>query len=139
MVILGSASFVPFMQMKASDRREIIEDLLDIQIFSTMNGVLKDKMSTLKENMTKSRYAVDLIEEKIAMQLANIEEHKKHNDVEITKKQEEIDTSKKQLKNILKQVELINKHIDVMTAKIGDKKEKLEKKSKGFFQFQGKV
>ena len=138
-VILGSASFVPFMQMKASDRREIIEDLLDIQIFSTMNGVLKDKMSTLKDNMTKSRYAVELIEEKISMQLANIEEHKKHNDVEITKKQDEIDTSKKQLKNILKQVELINKHIDVMTAKIGDKKEKLEKKSKGLFQLQGKV
>lgn len=138
-VILGSASFVPFMQMKASDRREIIEDLLDIQIFSTMNGVLKDKMSTLKENMTKGKYAVDLIEEKIAMQLSNIEEHKKHNDDEIAKKTEEVDTSKKQLKNILKQVELINKHIDVLNDKLGDKKEKLEKKSKSLFTLQGKV
>jgi DNA repair exonuclease SbcCD ATPase subunit len=138
-VILGSASFVPFMQMKASDRREIIEDLLDIQIFSTMNGVLKDKMSTLKDNMTKGRYAVDLIEEKIAMQLANIEEHKKHNDDEIAKKTEEVATSKKQLKNILNQVELINKHVDVLNNKLGDKKEKLEKKSKGLFQLQGKV
>ena len=138
-VILGSASFVPFMQMKASDRREIIEDLLDIQIFSTMNGVLKDKMSTLKENMTKGKYAVDLIEEKIAMQLSNIEEHKKHNDDEIAKKTEEVNTSKKQLKNILKQVELINKHIDVLNNNLGDKKEKLEKKSKSLFTLQGKV
>lgn len=138
-VILGSASFVPFMQMKASDRREIIEDLLDIQIFSTMNGVLKEKMSSLKENMTKGKYDVELIEEKIAMQLSNIEEHKKHNDDEIAKKTEEVDTSKKQLKNILKQVELINKHIDVLNNKLGDNKEKLEKKSKGLFQLQGKV
>jgi DNA repair exonuclease SbcCD ATPase subunit len=138
-VILGSASFVPFMQLSASDRRAIIEDLLDIQIFSSMNGVLKDKMTSLKENMTKGRYAIELIEEKIAMQLANIEEHKKHNDDEITKKKEEVDNSKKQLKNILKQVELINKHIDVLTSKVGDKKEKLEKKSKSLFTLQGKV
>ena len=138
-VILGSASFVPFMQMKASDRREIIEDLLDIQIFSTMNGVLKEKMSFLKENMSKGKYAIDLIEEKIAMQISNIEEHKKHNDIEISKKKEEVETSKLQLKNILKQVGLINKHIDVLTAKIGDKQVKLEKKSKSLFQLQGKV
>ena len=44
-VILGSASFVPFMQLSNADRRAIIEDLLDIQIFSTMNGILKDKLS----------------------------------------------------------------------------------------------
>lgn len=138
-VILGSASFVPFMQLSSSDRRTIIEDLLDIQIFSSMNVVLKDKISSLKENMTKGRYAIELIEEKIAMQLTNIEEHKKHNDDEITKKKEDVDVSKKQLKNILKQVELINKHIDVLTSKVGDKKEKLEKKSKSLFTLQGKV
>ena len=138
-VILGSASFVPFMQLSPADRRAIIEDLLDIQIFSAMNVLLKDKVSTLKDNVTKGRYAVNLIEEKIAMQLANIEEHKKHNDDEIAKKTEEIATSKTQLKNLLKQVELINKHIDVLQSKVGDKKVKLEKKSKGLFQLQGKV
>jgi chromosome segregation ATPase len=104
-----------------------------------MNVVLKDKISSLKENMTKGRYAIELIEEKIAMQLTNIEEHKKHNDDEIVKKKDDVDVSKKQLKNILKQVELINKHIDVLTSKVGDKKEKLEKKSKSLFTLQGKV
>lgn len=138
-VILGSASFVPFMQLSAADRRTIIEDLLDIQIFSSMNVILKEKMSSLKESMTKGRYEIQLIEEKIAMQLANIEEHKKHNDDEIAKKQEEVTTSKKQLKQLLKDVELINKHIDVLTAKVGDKKEKLEKKSKSLFTLQGKI
>jgi DNA repair exonuclease SbcCD ATPase subunit len=127
------------MQLSAADRRTIIEDLLDIQIFSSMNTLLKDKMSVLKDTLTKGRYEIQLIEEKIAMQLANIEEHKKHNDDEIAKKQEEVTTSKKQLKQILKDVELINKHIDVLTSKVGDKKEKLEKKSKSLFTLQGKI
>ena len=48
-VVLGSSSFVPFMQLKSNDRRIIIEDLLDIQIFSTMNFILKSKVSNLKE------------------------------------------------------------------------------------------
>ena len=138
-VILGSASFVPFMQMPAADRRAIIEDLLDIQIFSTMNGVLKEKMSALKEDISKNRYAIDFTQQKIDMQVANIEEHKKHNDAEIAKKQEEVETSKKQLKNILKQVELINKHVDVLNNKIGDKQTTLQTKSKKLFQIQGKV
>ena len=50
-VILGSASFVPFMQLSSSDRRAIIEDLLDIQIFSVMNGVVKDRLSVNKDSI----------------------------------------------------------------------------------------
>ena len=52
-VILGSASFVPFMQLSASDRRNIIEDLLDIQIFSTMNGIVKDRLSVKDRKSTR--------------------------------------------------------------------------------------
>ena len=48
-VILGSARYTPFMQLTAADRRSVIEDLLDIQIFSNMNVIVKDKLSTLKE------------------------------------------------------------------------------------------
>ena len=54
-VILGSASFVPFMQLTPSDRRAIIEDLLDIGIFSSMNAVVKEKMSIIKEANTKTK------------------------------------------------------------------------------------
>ena len=70
-VILGSASFVPFMQLSAADRRTIIEDLLDIQIFSSMNNVIKEKNSEIKENLTKTKYAISLTEEKINLQKQN--------------------------------------------------------------------
>ena len=48
-VILGSATFVPFMQLTSSNRRDIVEDLLDIKIFSTMNGILKDRVRSCNE------------------------------------------------------------------------------------------
>lgn len=138
-VILGSASFVPFMQLTAADRRAIIEDLLDIQIFSTMNGVVKDKLSINKENLTKVKYDIALLEEKIKMQLESIEEHKKHNDAEIAKKVAEVATSQVQAVKINKDNELINKHIVILQNKVGNNKSKLDKKSKGLFQVKGKI
>lgn len=138
-VILGSASFIPFMQLTAADRRTIIEDLLDIQIFSSMNGVVKDKLSGIKDEITKVKYDITLVEEKIKLQKQNIEEHKKLNDEEITKKETEIKNSKDQIAKINKNIHLINKHVDVLVSKIGDKKEKLEKKSKTLFQIKGKI
>ena len=53
-VVLGSSSFVPFMQLASGARREVIEDLLDINIFSKMNGLLKEKMSLLKADITNN-------------------------------------------------------------------------------------
>jgi DNA repair exonuclease SbcCD ATPase subunit len=138
-VILGSASFVPFMQLSAADRRTIIEDLLDIQIFSSMNSVVKEKLSTFKDEITKVKYAISLTQEKINLQLQNIEDHKKLNDEEIAKKQAEIEKSKEQIANLTKSISLINKHVDVLVSKVGDKKEKLEKKSKSLFQIKGKI
>jgi DNA repair exonuclease SbcCD ATPase subunit len=138
-VILGSASFVPFMQLSASDRRAIIEELLDIQIFSSMNNVIKEKNSEIKENLNKSKYAISLTEEKITLQKQNIEEHKKNNDAEINRKLEEIGKSKEQHSKLQNDIVLINKHILVLQNKVGDKKEKLDKKAKGLFQIKGKV
>ena len=138
-VILGSASFVPFMQLSAADRRTIIEDLLDIQIFSSMNAIVKEKMSALKDGITKSKYDIKLVEEKINLQKQNIEENKKNNDAEINRKLDEIGKSKLQHNKLQNDVELINKHITVLQDKVGDKKEKLDKKSKGLFQIKGKV
>lgn len=138
-VILGSASFVPFMQLSAADRRTIIEDLLDIQIFSSMNSVVKEKLSSLKEELSKVKYGISLTQEKINMQLQNIEDNNKINDEEIAKKQSEIEKSKSQIEKINNDVKLILKHVEKLTAKIGDNKEKLEKKSKGLFQIRGKV
>jgi DNA repair exonuclease SbcCD ATPase subunit len=67
-VILGSASFTPFMQLSASDRRAIIEDLLDIQIFSVMNGLVKEKSSGIVAQRNENRLLIEGTNEKIAIQ-----------------------------------------------------------------------
>lgn len=120
-VILGSASFTPFMQLSAADRRGIIEDLLDIQIFSSMNSLVKEKMSEIKDKSVQLKYDLDLTAEKIELQKQNIEEHKKHNDAEIEKKKQEIITSQTQIGHLQIDIELIQKHINVLTSKILNK------------------
>ena len=75
-VVLGSASFVPFMQLSANDRRIIIEDILDIGIFSVMKNLLKDRMSSLKEEITELEYNINLLQEKISLHEKHIEELK---------------------------------------------------------------
>ena len=67
-VILGSSSFVPFMQLSPADRRVVIEDILDIKIFSVMNGLLKSKISELKENLNIIQNKINISNEKINLQ-----------------------------------------------------------------------
>jgi DNA repair exonuclease SbcCD ATPase subunit len=138
-VILGSASFVPFMQLPSGDRRAIIEELLDIQIFSTMNSVVKDKMTVLKDGLSKAKFDINLTQEKIALQQQLIAEHKKHNSDEIEKRQAEIGKSKDQSEQLLADIALINKHIEQMNLRVGNKKSVLDQKSKGLFQIKGKI
>ena len=137
-VILGSASFVPFMQLSPADRRAIIEDLLDIQIFSSMNGVVKEKMAAIKDTSTKNKYEMDLTSEKINFQKQSIEEHRKHNDAEIEKKQKDITNSEEQVKKLNKDIELIQKHIDVLNSKISDQMA-MQKKSGKLVQLESKL
>ena len=72
-VVIGSASFVPFMQLSAQNRRDVIEDLLDIQIFSTMNSLLKEKVTINSTGVTKSTSDINLVSEKIKMTGEHIE------------------------------------------------------------------
>jgi DNA repair exonuclease SbcCD ATPase subunit len=137
-VILGSASFVPFMQLSPADRRNIIEDLLDIQIFSSMNGLVKEKLSEIKDTTTKTKYEMDLANERIGFQKQSIEDHKTRNDEEIIKKKLEINNSIDQNFKLQKDIELIQKHIDVLQKKIEDKIS-VEKKSKKLLQLESKI
>jgi DNA repair exonuclease SbcCD ATPase subunit len=137
-VILGSASFVPFMQLSPADRRAIIEDLLDIQIFSSMNGLVKERLSGIKDLNTKVKYEMDLSAEKIKMQKESIEEHKKHNDAEIEKKRVEIANSQNQIVSTNNNISLIQKHIGVLQKKIEDKLS-VENKSKKLLQLESKI
>ena len=137
-VILGSASFVPFMQLTPADRRTIIEELLDIQIFTSMNGLIKERMAAIKDTTTKNKYAMELVSEKIKMQKQNIEESKKNNESEISNKKQEIETNQKQAEQLLKDIGLIQKHIDVLNKKIEDKSS-VETKSKKLVQLEAKI
>jgi DNA repair exonuclease SbcCD ATPase subunit len=137
-VILGSASFVPFMQLTPADRRAIIEDLLDIQIFSSMNGVVKEKMAAIKDDTTKTKYEMELTSERINFQKQSIEDHKNRNDVEIEKKKKEITASIDQTFTLQRDIELIQKHINVLQKKIEDKIS-VEKKSKKLLQLESKI
>jgi len=137
-VILGSASFVPFMQLTPADRRTIIEELLDIQIFTAMNGLIRERMSAIKDTTTRNKYAMELVSEKIQMQKQNIEESKKNNEYEIVGRKEEIQTNQKQAEQLLKDIDLIQKHIDVLNKKIEDKSS-VETKSKKLVQLEAKI
>ena len=64
-VVLGSSSFIPFMQLSTVARREVIEDLLDINIFSKMNSILKEKASGLRESIRQATYEIDIAKTKI--------------------------------------------------------------------------
>lgn len=120
-VILGSASFVPFMQLSPGDRRAIIEDLLDIQIFSSMNSIVKNKISTIKDEQKTVDYNIKLVEAKISLQKQNIEDNKKNHLVEINKKVQEVADNDTHLNKVAKDIGLIQKHIEQLTNKISDK------------------
>jgi len=90
-VVLGSSTFVPFMRLPLAQRREIIEDILDIQIFSVMNTALKDKMKVSTEEMRDADYSVDMAEQKIFMQRQLIEQLSTRDEEIIKEKQAYID------------------------------------------------
>lgn len=137
-VILGSASFVPFMQLSAADRRAIIEELLDIQIFSSMNTLVKDHLSSIKDNSKDIKYSMDLTSEKIKLQKHNIEEHQKHNEQEIENKKSEISKSELQSEQLQNDISLIQKHIENLQFKIEDET-KVRSKNKNILQMESKL
>ena len=75
-VVLGSSSFIPFMQLSSTNRRDVIEDLLDINVFSKMNVILKEKQSGIKDQLKDIGYRIDLIKNKIATQTKYIQDIK---------------------------------------------------------------
>lgn len=129
-VVLGSASFVPFMQLTPSDRRTIIEDLLDIEIFSSMNNIVKTKISSIKDSQKDFDYQIKLINEKIELQKQNLEEHRKNFQLEIQKKKEEGTKNQQFIEKTTKDIELIQKHIEQLQNKISDEKNVQSKSNK---------
>lgn len=89
-VILGSTSFVPFMQLKSQDRRQIIEDLLELEIFTTMNTLLKDKTATNTSALRDNDYQYEMTSEKLSITEEHQQAMEKDIDVEIQKRKAEV-------------------------------------------------
>ena len=119
-VVLGSSSFIPFMQLKASDRRTIIEDLLDIEIFSVMNQLLKIKVGINKEDMGTVDVSLGLAkgEEKASQHL--IEKLKENKTKQISKNKKDIKQHEKYLKDYQESINEINKKIEGFTESISN-------------------
>ena len=97
-IVLGSSSFIPFMQLPAGHRRDVIEDLLDINVFSKMNIILREKMNMLKDKLKDNNYKIDIQNTKIETQKKYIrditaltEENKKEYESRISTAQNNID------------------------------------------------
>jgi DNA repair exonuclease SbcCD ATPase subunit len=99
-VVLGSSSFIPFMQLPTYHRREVIEDLLDIQIFGKMNQILKEQSQRLKEDVKDNKYQVELVKDKIGLQKDYIREIADINDGQISDKRKSIEESQSTITGI---------------------------------------
>jgi DNA repair exonuclease SbcCD ATPase subunit len=120
-VILGSSSFIPFMKLSASDRRSIIEDLLDIQIFSSMNSVVKDNLSQIKLDSVENKTALEGISQQLQLQKKFIEDAKKNTDAEIEKKTEDRDENLRHIEEHEEKCDLVQRHTEQLLNSIRDK------------------
>ena len=122
-VILGNSSFVPFMQLKAADRRDIIEDLLDIQIFSSMNNILKAYAIDNKIKIDETKLARDLLENKIDLKENYILQLKRKTKTLITKYEKDIKKSLDEKDSRIKQIDEINKSVEEFLNEVSDAKQ----------------
>jgi len=137
-VILGSARYTPFMQLSAGDRRSVIEDLLDIQIFSNMNSIVKDKVSGIKETVQDCKFNIELFKDKIELQKQNIKRTNQVSDELILRKKEliantcvEVEDLQQTISELLSENERLGHEISDMDV--------VEKKKNKLLLIEGKL
>ena len=99
-VVLGSSSFIPFMQLPAQHRRDVIEDLLDINVFSKMNQILKEKNSILKDDLKSVDYDAELNKEKLDLQNKYIKEVEALSVEQINSKESDISNAQEEINTL---------------------------------------
>ena len=140
-VVLGSASFVPFMQLTAPNRREVIEDLLDIKIFSVMGLMLRERIRGSNERLREFSIRNNLVEEKIDMQKSFIEEIEATGKKDISEKKKklkeingEINAYEGELQEMSDELNVLNKDVEMFSGsnkklrKLGNLRGKLSQK-----------
>jgi DNA repair exonuclease SbcCD ATPase subunit len=120
-VILGSASFVPFMQLSSSQRREVIEDILDIRIFSTMNTLLKEKAQETKDAITRTENDIRSAKDKVENQQTIIKTITEAKTTAIESIVSKISVNNAEILQTEGEIELIVSEIDTLKASINDK------------------
>jgi DNA repair exonuclease SbcCD ATPase subunit len=141
-VVLGSSTFVPFMRLPLAQRREIIEDILDIQVFSTMNILLKDKVRENNDEIKNLDYEIHLLEEKIELQKNYMLELEKKTKEEIDRKQNKIavlledeNTQHHEIARLTSEVEKHSKEMEDLS----NSSSKLKKLNTFLFKIQSKL
>ena len=129
-VILGSASFTPFMQLPSGTRREIIEDLLDIQIFTTMNVVLRDKLNALKDRIQDADGKLEVLKQKASIQkeyVDTLETNREKRVDEILGRIEAGESQIESLTNLTKDLEVEKVSVEETQKSLGDLADKQKK------------
>ena len=119
-VILGSANFTPFMQMPLASRRAIIEDLLDIQIFSTMSVILKERISQNKDSIVTNQNDINIVQAKLDLQRKHLEELKKNNDGLISDIERKIVAVKEKIENAIVSIQKMIEECEQLNTKNAD-------------------
>jgi DNA repair exonuclease SbcCD ATPase subunit len=141
-VILGSASFVPFMQLSAADRRAIIEDLLDIQIFSKMNSIIKEKTSTNKDEITRKKSQQTLLEKLLTVQLERLTELKQNSVDRISEYEQDIIVNNTSIAELQRSNDNLKREIASRQAIVDgllSAKSKIKKVTKLEFQIENNI
>jgi DNA repair exonuclease SbcCD ATPase subunit len=137
-VILGSASFTPFMQLKSADRREIIEDLLDIQIFSTMNSLVKDRLSNNKDLIANVKHDIDLKQQKYDMHKKHIDELKQNNEDKVKEYESEIANNTVTISTLANQIDTYSKSVSELQLLV-DAKDETDAKVKKITKLESQI
>ena len=137
-VVLGSSTFEPFMQLKQSDRRTIVEDLLDIQIFSSMNSLLKVRNSELKTTITDNENKRELNVSKTKLQKNYIERLTEDNETDVLKKQTDISTFEDQKKFAVESFTTFHNEIKELSEKLVNE-DSAKKKSSDYEKVQSQI
>lgn len=113
-VVLGSSSFIPFMQLPAWSRRAVIEDLLDINIFSKMNQLLKERNSKIREELVDINHNIDLFKTKIEAQSKYIKDLESLNEEQVDMKRDAINVYKEEIGIIFEESKNLGKNLQTM-------------------------
>ena len=135
-VVLGSSSFVPFMQLPAQHRRDVIEDLLDINVFSKMNQLLKEKTATLKDSLKDISFKLDVENNKITTQKKYISDIKALNNVEKEKKDSRVNELTKEAKELQDENIGLSAEVEERQAPLEEELNKVHDKRQAIVQYQ---